>query len=97
MVQRSSVKASSVLVFKKVCQRTNFSQITYKASSGMVGEMMHVVFWADWIGTLAYIDVQWEKLLKSTSLKRRDPQLIDLCLGSFMLFLSGFCYAYVRV
>ena len=36
------------------------------------------------------------KTIKS-SLKRRDPQLIDLCLGSFMLFLSCFCYAFVRV
>ena len=34
------VMASSVHVFK----RTNFSQITYKASSGMEGERLHVVF-----------------------------------------------------
>ena len=32
------VMASSVLVFKEVYQRTNFSYITYKASSGMEGE-----------------------------------------------------------
>ena len=51
------VTASSVLVFKEVCQRANFSQITYKASSDMEGEMMHECFLADWIGTLAYIDV----------------------------------------
>ena len=51
------VTASSVLVFKEVCLRTNFSQITYKASSGMEGEMMHVFFWADWIETLVYINV----------------------------------------
>ena len=37
--------ASSVHVFKEVCQRTNFSQITYKASSGMEREKMHVVDW----------------------------------------------------
>ena len=36
--------ASSVHVFKEVYQRTNFSLITYKASSGMEGERMHVVF-----------------------------------------------------
>ena len=42
------VMASSVHVFKEVYQRTNFSQITYKASSGMEGERLHVVFWADW-------------------------------------------------
>ena len=47
------VTASSVHVFKEV-YRTNFSQITYKASAGMEGERMHV-FFADWIGTLAYI------------------------------------------
>ena len=37
------VTASSVHVFKDVYQRTNFSQITYKASSGMEGERLHVV------------------------------------------------------
>ena len=37
------------------------------------------------------------KILFSETWKRRDPQLIDLCLGSFMLFLSCFCYAFVRV
>ena len=35
--------ASSIHVFK-VYQRTNFSEITYKASSGMEGERLHVVF-----------------------------------------------------
>ena len=35
--------ASSVHVFKEVFQRTNFSQITYKASSGMEGGRLHVV------------------------------------------------------
>ena len=39
------VTASSVHVFKEVYQLTNFSQITYKASSGMEGERMHVFFW----------------------------------------------------
>ena len=38
------VMASSIHVFKEVYQRTNFSQITYKASSGMEGERLHVVF-----------------------------------------------------
>ena len=38
------VTASSVHVFKEVYQ-TNFNQITYKASSGMEGERMHVFFW----------------------------------------------------
>ena len=38
------VMASSVHVFKEEYQRTNFSQITYKASSGMEGERLHVVF-----------------------------------------------------
>ena len=38
------VMASSVHVFKEVHQRTNFSQITHKASSGMEGERLHVVF-----------------------------------------------------
>ena len=38
------VMASSVHVFKEVYQRTNFSQITYKASSGMEGERLHVTF-----------------------------------------------------
>ena len=38
------VTASSVYVFKEVYQRTNFSQITYKLSSGMEGERMHVGF-----------------------------------------------------
>ena len=38
------VTASSVHVFKEVYQQTNFSQITYKASSGMEGERLHVVF-----------------------------------------------------
>ena len=32
------VMASSVHVFKDVYQRTNFSQITYKASSGIEGK-----------------------------------------------------------
>ena len=36
--------AFSVHVFKEIYQRTNFSQITYKASSGMEGERLHVVF-----------------------------------------------------
>ena len=31
-------------VFKEVYQRTKLSHITYKASSGMEGERMHVVF-----------------------------------------------------
>ena len=38
------VTASSVHVFKEVYQRNNFSRIAYKASSGMEGERMHVVF-----------------------------------------------------
>ena len=38
------VTASSVQVFKEVYQQTNFSPITYKASSGMKGERLHVVF-----------------------------------------------------
>ena len=38
------VTASSVHVFKEVYRRTNFSQITYKASSGMKGESLHVFF-----------------------------------------------------
>ena len=41
---RTFVTASSVHVFKEVYQGTNFSQITYRASSGMEGERMHVVF-----------------------------------------------------
>ena len=31
-------------LFKEVHQRTNFSQITYKASPGMEGERLHVFF-----------------------------------------------------
>ena len=42
------VTASSVYVFKEVYQRTNFSQITYKASSVMEGERMHM-FWGGWL------------------------------------------------
>ena len=57
MVQRSQVMASSGHVFKEVYQRTNFSQITYKALSGMEGKRMHVFFGAVWIGTLVYIEV----------------------------------------
>ena len=34
----------SVHVFKEVYQRTKFSHNTYKASSGMEGERMRVVF-----------------------------------------------------
>ena len=52
------VMASYVHVFKEVYQRTNFSQITYKASSGMDGERLHVVFGLTGI----CIDLQWEKL-----------------------------------
>ena len=37
------VTASSVHIFKEVYQRTKFSQITNKASSGMEGERMRVV------------------------------------------------------
>ena len=36
--------ASSVHVFKEVYQGINFSQITHRASTGMEGKMMHVVF-----------------------------------------------------
>ena len=38
------IMASSVHVFKEVYQRTNFKQITYKTSSGMEGERLHVDF-----------------------------------------------------
>ena len=41
---RMFVMASPVHVFKEVYQWTNFSQITYKTSSGMDGERLHVVF-----------------------------------------------------
>ena len=41
MVQRSS-RHLPFTFFKEVYQRTNFSQITYKASSGMEGERLHV-------------------------------------------------------
>ena len=89
--------AFSVYAFKEVYQRTNFNQIMYKASSGMEGERMHVFFfffffflgggggggWLDWnFGVYRRI---MGKLQKSSSLKRRDPQLIDLCLGSFVI------------
>ena len=52
------VMASSIHVFKEVYQRTNFSQITYKASSGMEGERLHVVFGLTGI----CIDLYWEKI-----------------------------------
>ena len=38
------VMAPSVHIFKEVYQLTNFSQITYKASSGVEGERMHGFF-----------------------------------------------------
>ena len=75
MVQ-TFVTASSVHVFKEVYQRTNLSQKTYKASSGMEGERLHVVFGLTGI----CIDIYNGENLKSFSLKRRDPQLIDVCL-----------------
>ena len=69
------VMTSSVHVFKEVYQ-TKFSQITYKASPGMEGERLHVVFWADWYMYRLIMG----KIKKSFSLKRRDPQLTDVCL-----------------
>ena len=64
------VMASSFQVFKEVYQRTNFSQITYrsKASSGMEGQRLHVVWGLT--GILAM-----ESLAKK-SLKPSDPQLV---------------------
>ena len=38
------VMTSSVHVFKKVYQWTNFSQITFIAPSGMEGDRLNVVF-----------------------------------------------------
>ena len=75
------VTASSVHVFKEVYQRTNFSQITYKCirygrgkdASGF--ELIGLELWQTYNG---------KNFKKNSSLKRRDPQLIDLCLGSFI-------------
>ena len=60
------VTASSVHVFKVVYQRTNFSQIG-KVPCG---------FGADW----HMYRIIMGKTSKYFSLKRRDPQLIDVCL-----------------